>query len=114
MPKPADQTGWPFCTTATEMAGTVLAVMKAETAFSICARFAGEREVSCAAAKMRPEAAISRAASNKANGADDLGSRKRAIWRNMSGPPERESNAEWARRGEVAGEEEGGRDRGLE
>jgi hypothetical protein len=39
MPKPADQMGWPFCTTATETPGTLLAVMKAEAAFSIWARF---------------------------------------------------------------------------
>src|SRR6266852_194859 len=39
MPKPADQMGWPFCTTAAETPGTLLVVMKAETAFSLWARF---------------------------------------------------------------------------
>src|SRR5713226_2348840 len=39
MPKPADQMGRPFCTTAAETPGTLLAVMKAEAVFSIWARF---------------------------------------------------------------------------
>src|SRR5712692_6902827 len=47
-PKPADQSGWPFCTTATETPGTLLAVMKAETAFSIWARFSLARPFSWA------------------------------------------------------------------
>src|ERR1700676_221170 len=103
MPKPADQTGWPFCTTAMEMAGTLLAVMKAETAFSICARFAGERAASCAAAKME-EMATSRATSKKENGRGDLQRRRQAIWRNMNEPPGRESLTQNGRRAELAAE----------
>src|SRR5258708_12397405 len=64
MPKPADQTGWPLWTTATETPGTLLAVMKAETAFSIWARFSGESEWPCAAPATE-EMATSTAPSNK-------------------------------------------------
>src|SRR5258708_24714205 len=91
MPKPADQTGWPLWTTATETPGTLLAVMKAETAFSIWARLAGERVVSFSAAKTQ-EMTTSKAASTRENGRE--GSRRMEIRRNMCGPPERESSAE--------------------
>src|SRR5258706_15003114 len=64
MPKPADQTGWPLWTTATETPGTLLAVMNAETAFSIWARFSGESEWYCPAAA-KEETATSNAARQK-------------------------------------------------
>src|SRR5712672_2385515 len=100
MPKPADQTDCPFCTTATEIPGTLLAVMKAETAFSIWARFAGERVVSFSAAKAQ-EMTTSKAASTRENGRK--GSRRMEIRRNMCGPPERESSAERLRHAAVPG-----------
>src|SRR5258706_10555039 len=74
MPKPADQTGWPLWTTATETPGTLLAVMKAETAFSIWVRFSGERGGSCAAAATE-EMATRNAASKKES------ERERGDWR---------------------------------
>src|SRR5882762_6399266 len=43
MPNPADHTGSPSRTTAAPMPGTLFADMKLETAFSISARFCGER-----------------------------------------------------------------------
>src|SRR5712672_1883266 len=99
MPKPADQTDCPFCTTAMETPGTLLAVMKAETAFSIWARFAGERVVSFSAAKAQ-EMMTSKAASMRETGRE--GPRRMGIRRNMYGPPERESSAERMRCAAVA------------
>src|SRR5712672_60098 len=75
MPKPADQTDCPFCTTAMETPGTLLAVMKAETAFSIWPRFAGERVLSFSAARAQ-EMTTSKAASTRENG-----SRAREGWK---------------------------------
>src|SRR5260370_8667323 len=95
MPKPADQTGWPLWTTATETPGTLLAVMKAETAFSIWARFSGESEGSCAAAATE-EMATSNAASKKESERErgDLRRLLFGIWRNIYAPPGREPNPE--------------------
>src|SRR5437868_1618186 len=42
MPKPADHTNSPFCTTAAEMPGTLLEAMNAEMALSIFACFSLE------------------------------------------------------------------------
>src|SRR5712672_3987826 len=74
-----------------EIPGTLLAVMKAETAFSIWARFAGERVVSFSAAKAQ-EMTTSKAASTRENGRE--GSPRKGFLRNMCGPPVRESSAE--------------------
>src|SRR5260370_29994832 len=101
MPKPADQTGWPLWTTATETPGTLLAVMKAETAFSIWARFSGERVWSCAVAETQDRAARS-AASKKENGRNDLRCKRLGISENMYDLRAKESSADsedWARSG---------------
>ena len=50
MPKPADHTGFPSRTTAAPTPGTLFADMKLEIAFSIAARFSGERVFCWAAA----------------------------------------------------------------
>src|SRR6266852_8840626 len=84
MPKPADQTGWPFWTTATETPGTLLAVMKAETAFSIWARFAGESALSFSAATAQ-EMTTSNAASKNKSERHEVLCRRMEIRRNMCG-----------------------------
>jgi len=66
-----------------ETPGTLLAVMKAETAFSICERFSGERVLSCAAAE-REAIDMSNAARKKESGRDVVGCRRLDARRNMS------------------------------
>src|SRR5258705_52369 len=61
MPNPADHTGSPSRTTAAPMPGTLVADMKLETAFSIAARFSGERLFCWAATP----AAVTRARTSK-------------------------------------------------
>src|ERR1700736_4045605 len=99
MPKPADQTGWPFWRTAREMPGTLLAVMKAETAFSICARFCAEKVESCASTGRQERArrdAARKEIEKRSEARWGLG-----IWRNNARTSWRESSAEsvgWAGR----------------